>query len=82
MGQKLEDEKADLLDELSVMLTEAGGIEQQAVRDAITDRLRDVDAAIERIVDGTYGVTAAGEEIPEEVLRSNPAITTLIDEFA
>lgn len=41
-------------------------------------RLREVLEALERIDNDTYGVTDAGELIPEERLRANPAAKTII----
>jgi len=45
---------------------------------AIIERLRNVQTALDRINDGTYGITDNGETIPEERLRANPAATTII----
>lgn len=41
-------------------------------------RLQSVLSALKRVEQGTYGVTAEGETIPEERLRANPAATTII----
>ena len=43
--------------------------------ETIEDRLQAVKAALQRISDGTYGMTPDGEKIPEERLRANPAAT-------
>ena len=42
------------------------------------ERLKEVDAALERIEKGTYGVTDEGEVIPEARLNANPAATTIV----
>ena len=49
-----------------------------ATTEAIEARLEEVIAAIQRIENGTYGVTEAGEVIPEDRLRANPAATTIV----
>ncbi|MEX0649717.1 MAG: hypothetical protein WD200_01840 [Candidatus Andersenbacteria bacterium] len=49
-----------------------------ATTEAIEARLKDIEAAIERIERGTYGTTDEGEIIPEARLRANPAATTLV----
>jgi len=41
-------------------------------------RLKEVEAALGRLAAGTYGVTPAGDTIPEERLRANPAATTIV----
>lgn len=46
--------------------------------DALEERLKNVQAALTRIEDGTYGVTVDGDVIPEERLRANPAASTII----
>lgn len=42
------------------------------------ERLAEVDAALERIEKGSYGVTSDGEVIPEARLNANPAATTIV----
>jgi DnaK suppressor protein len=42
------------------------------------ERLKTVEAALERLAEGRYGVTDDGQLIPEERLRANPAATTLV----
>lgn len=49
-----------------------------ATAEAAEARLKEVEQALERIAAGTYGVTADGEDIPEDRLRANPAATTII----
>jgi DnaK suppressor protein len=46
--------------------------------EALEERLEQVEAALQRIEDGTYGMTRDGELIPEQRLRANPAATTLV----
>lgn len=41
-------------------------------------RAKELQAALEQIEKGTYGVTTDGQLIPEERLRANPAATTLV----
>lgn len=43
-------------------------------------RLREIEAALQRIEDGRYGVSDDGRLIPEERLRANPAATTLVED--
>jgi DnaK suppressor protein len=50
------------------------------IEESVETRLRDVDAALERIEDGTYGACAnCGAEIPIERLRALPWATLCID---
>jgi len=49
-----------------------------ATEEAIEDRLHNIEAALERIEAGTYGLTSDGELIPEERLRANPSATTIV----
>jgi RNA polymerase-binding transcription factor DksA len=49
-----------------------------ATETALTERLRSIDEALQRIQDNTYGITAEGEFIPENRLKANPAATTLV----
>lgn len=50
----------------------------ESAAETLEERLIGVTAALERIHEGTYGVTAEGESIPEDRLRANPAATTII----
>ncbi len=50
----------------------------KATNSAVTERITEIDAALERIKKQTYGVTEDGAEIPEGRLRANPAATTVI----
>lgn len=54
-------------------------IATNAVTEAEEAHLKAIEAALQRIEDGTYGVTADGETIPEARLRANPAATTTIN---
>ncbi len=49
-----------------------------ATTEALESRLDDVNSALNRISNGTYGVTDSGDIIPEERLRANPAANTLV----
>lgn len=49
-----------------------------ATNSAASERLAEIDAALERIAKETYGVTEDGTVIPEDRLRANPAATTVI----
>ncbi len=51
---------------------------RSASNSAASERLEEINAALERIQQGTYGVTEDGTVIPEERLRANPAATTVI----
>jgi DnaK suppressor protein len=45
------------------------------------ERLRAVDQALQRIDDGSYGISSvSGKPIPIERLRAMPTATTLVDE--
>lgn len=47
----------------------------------VRDQLDEVDAALQRIEDGTYGVSeVSGEPIPDERLRAVPWARRLVDE--
>ena len=50
----------------------------EGITEAEEARLKEVEAALNRIEIGTYGVTAAGELIPEGRLKANPAATTIV----
>jgi len=49
-----------------------------ATKKALEERLKNVEEAEVRIEEGIYGVTTAGEKIPEDRLRANPAAATLV----
>lgn len=49
-----------------------------AANTAVTQRLEEIEAALQRIEKQTYGVTEDGTTIPEDRLRANPAATTVI----
>jgi RNA polymerase-binding transcription factor DksA len=47
----------------------------------VRDQLEEVDAALQRVEDGTYGVSeVSGEPIPDERLRAVPWARRLVDE--
>ncbi|MEK7649594.1 MAG: TraR/DksA C4-type zinc finger protein [Patescibacteria group bacterium] len=49
------------------------------VENALEEKLREIDAALSRIGEGTFGKCAVdGEEIDEARLEANPAATTCI----
>jgi RNA polymerase-binding transcription factor DksA len=50
----------------------------QAANKAVTERIVEIDLALERIQKNTYGVTEDGVMISEGRLRANPAATTVI----
>ena len=50
----------------------------QATNTAVTQRLEEIDLALDRIDKQAYGVTEDGVLIPEGRLRANPAATTVI----
>ncbi|MFH1354511.1 MAG: TraR/DksA C4-type zinc finger protein [bacterium] len=49
-----------------------------ATENTLEVRLIGVTAALNRIEQGTYGITEGGDLIPEARLRANPAATTVI----
>lgn len=67
-GQNEEDNATEIADYTA---TSAVSEEKEA-------RLREVEAALRRIEEGTYGLTSDGKMIPEKRLRANPAATTLV----
>ena len=52
-------------------------VTNNATTQAEQEQLKAVEAALEKIASGTYGVTEDGQPIPEARLRANPAATTL-----
>ena len=50
----------------------------KATNTAVTERLAEIDAALLKIKNKSYGVTEDGVMIPEGRLRANPAATTVI----
>jgi len=50
----------------------------KATENTLEERLSNVTAALERIDQGSYGVTADGETIPEVRLRANPAADSVV----
>jgi len=57
---------ADKMEELSVNVPLVEELER---------RYREITAALKRMDDGTYGLTASGDSIDVERLRANPAAT-------
>ena len=50
-------------------------------RNRLTERLEEIEHALQRMDAGTYGVSeVSGEPIPVERLRAMPTATTLVDE--
>lgn len=49
-----------------------------STENALEERLRNIETALERIDQETYGVTEEGELIPQDRLRANPAATTIV----
>ena len=50
------------------------------VVEALEERLRNVERALEKIDEGTYGICdVGGEAIPPERLKANPAAVTCIE---
>jgi DnaK suppressor protein len=73
-----EDGAGDPADE-SVTLFER----EQAIEDEDRDRddLAQIDRALQRIAEGTYGLSeVSGKPIPKERLEALPSVTTLVDE--
>jgi DnaK suppressor protein len=52
---------------------------QLGVTESLEEQLKNIEAALERITNGTYGTCAEGDEIEEARLRANPAATTCIN---
>ncbi|MDZ4345286.1 MAG: hypothetical protein U1E51_22940, partial [Candidatus Binatia bacterium] len=50
-----------------------------AATEALEKRLEEIQTALERVNNGTYGITSHGQLIPENRLRANPAATTLVN---
>jgi DnaK suppressor protein len=64
-----ETDAADKMEELTVNV---------ALVEELERRYKEIQAALKRMDDGTYGVTGSGEPIDIERLRANPAATTNI----
>lgn len=65
-----ETDEADKMEELSVNV---------ALVEELERRYKEINAALKRMDDGTYGVTASGDAIDIDRLRANPAATTNIE---
>ena len=53
-------------------------LQSEAVNSQVIESLVSVEAALDRIEKGTYGVTADGKTIPVERLLVDPSATTLV----
>jgi RNA polymerase-binding transcription factor DksA len=62
---------ADAREEVQMLASEVVGTE-------VDEMLTRVDAALQRMERGTYGVTADGKDIPVERLLVDPTATTLV----
>lgn len=68
-GRSDEDNATEMADHAAASSTEA----------VLEQRLKNINAALNRVESGTYGLTSNGELIPEDRLRANPAATTLVE---
>lgn len=68
-GRHDEDNATEIADHAAASGTEA----------VLEQHLKNIDAALNRIEDGAYGLTKDGQIIPEDRLRANPAATTLVE---
>lgn len=50
----------------------------RATTKANQERLKEVEAALQKIEAGTYGITSDGQMIPEKRLQANPAASTTV----
>lgn len=53
-------------------------LQSEAVNSQLVESLVSVEAALDRIEKGTYGITADGKTIPIERLLADPSATTLV----
>ncbi len=68
-NEPADEDAADKMEELGVNV---------ALVEELERRYKEIKAALKRMEDGTYGLTAAGDGIDIERLRANPAATTSI----
>ncbi|SNZ05970.1 RNA polymerase-binding transcription factor DksA [Terribacillus aidingensis] len=55
----------------------------QTLKESARERLRDIEDALDRIEEGTYGVSEkSGKPIPEERLQAEPTARLLVEEQA
>lgn len=55
-------------------------VENVSIVETLERRLRDIEYALQKIKDGTYGICeVSGKPIPPERLRANPAARTLVE---
>lgn len=62
-------DEADKMEELGLNV---------ALVEELEKRYKEINAALKRMQDGTYGLTESGEEIEIDRLRANPAAATKI----
>lgn len=65
-----DEDEADKMEELGINV---------ALVEELEKRYKEIVAALKRMDDGTYGLTASGEPIDIERLRANPAATTNVE---
>lgn len=53
-------------------------LQSEVVNSQVVESLVNVEAALDRIEKGTYGITADGKQIPVERLLVEPTATTLV----
>lgn len=53
-------------------------LQSEVVNSQVVESLVNVEAALDRIEKGTYGITADGKQIPVERLLVDPSATTLV----
>lgn len=72
-----EADPTDVADNIEELATNVSLVEE------LEGRLRDVDAALEKIEKGTYGICeVGGEEISLERLKANPSARTCVEHAA
>ncbi|WP_077307911.1 hypothetical protein [Terribacillus halophilus] len=55
----------------------------QTLKESARERLRDIEDALDRIEEGTYGLSEkSGKQIPEERLQAEPTARLLVEEQA
>ncbi len=93
MKERLLEEKERLSDELNELSahTEMGDEVDENAQEVVADEvsqdiaatlkadLEKIEAALKRVEDGTYGMTASGEQIPESRLEALPWADSLVE---
>jgi DnaK suppressor protein len=69
-NEPAEEDAADKMEELGVNV---------ALVEELERRYKEIQAALKRMNDGTYGLTVSGEEIDIDRLRANPAALTNVE---